>query len=72
MGYFDSFDKASIWMSPINGRLFIFFEATFFQLPSLMREDGKMIICSDPKMAEAMELCNDIPGEYALVYIGEL
>jgi len=68
---FSDYSKAKVYYCPGAERLFIFHASTFFELPTLEREDGLKLILPDPKYVR--ELCGlPMEARYKLVYIGEL
>lgn len=67
IGIFDDYHRAQVWYHPIADRLFIFHRASFLQLPSLEREDGRKYLCTHPYDVNA-----DIQNQREkLIYIGD-
>ncbi len=69
-GIFDTFEASSLWYSVEADRIFLFYQASFVQLPCLEREDGHKMLLNHPN--DIFELEN-LPEKhrYKLEFIGE-
>ena len=63
----DIFKQISVWYLPCNNRIFLFHEASIFNMPMIEREDGLKLITRPEFENDKVK-----EKEQKLIYIGKL